>query len=116
MSTGIVQALTASHRLATSASFGGFVDLSAISLSPYVATGEDRRLDLLFHVQSPLPEGYRVAVHMVAADGSIIQHTDFNLVKARGLAKGGSWVESVKIPAQWLVQAKYVGIAIYSEA
>jgi peptidoglycan/LPS O-acetylase OafA/YrhL len=111
----LYQVLTGSHLLSTPASFSGFVDLSAVSLSPFAVDGEDRRLDLLFNVQSPLPNGYLVAVHIVAADGSIIHQTDFPLVKARGLIKGERWIESIKIPAQWLKQAKGLGIAIYSD-
>jgi hypothetical protein len=113
--TALHQVLAGSHLMSTPASFSGFVDLSAVSLSPSTVDGEDRRLDLLFNVQSPLPSGYLIAVHIVAVDGSIIHQTDFPLVKARGLTKGERWVESVKIPAQWLKQAKRLGIAIYSD-
>jgi peptidoglycan/LPS O-acetylase OafA/YrhL len=111
----LCQTLTASHRLSIPVSFGDFVDLSAVRLSPSIAGGEDKRLDLLFNVRSPLPNGYFVAVHFVTADGSIIKHNDFSIVKARGLTKGDRWVETVKIPAQWLVKAKGIGIAMYSD-
>jgi peptidoglycan/LPS O-acetylase OafA/YrhL len=98
--------------LPTAAKFGDYVSLLAIRSKP--STDGDQSLDMVFKVERPLPSGHHLAVHMVAADGSIVTKFDSEIVKNRSLKQGELWAEHIQIPSRFLTpQVVKLGLAIY---
>lgn len=112
----LCEAIANSHRLSTPAIFGDYVELTALRLSTMEKMGTGySRLDFLFNVKTPLPAGYRLAIHLVDANGVIVSQVDSLLVKNRGLSKGEEWLQNIEIPTSWLKQGKSIGVVIYSD-
>lgn len=101
-------------QFSTTAKFGDYVSLQAIRSQP--SANGDQSLDMVFKVERSLPSGHRLAVHMVATDGSIVTQFDFSIVKNNSLKQGELWLEHVEIPSRFLTpQVVKLGLAIYSD-
>lgn len=112
----LCEAIANSHRLSTPAIFGDFVELTALQwVTPIKKQVLHPSLNFLFNVKTPLPAGYRLAIHLVDANGVIVSQVDSLLVKNRGLGKGEEWLENVDVPNSWMKQGKGIGIVIYSD-
>jgi hypothetical protein len=100
--------------LPTAAKFADYVSLLAIRSLP--SANGDKFLDMVFKAERPLPSGHHLAIHMVAADGSIVTQLDSEIVKNSSLKQGELWVEHIQIPSQFLTpQVVKLGLAIYSD-
>lgn len=112
----LCEMLADNHRLSTPAIFGEYVELKALQLStPIKKNVANSRLDFLFNVKAPLSAGYRLAIHLMDANGVIVSQADTLLVKNRGLSKGEEWLQNIEIPTSWLKQGKSIGVVIYSD-
>lgn len=111
---GVCELIVREAQLPEPARFGDYVSLLAIR--PRASGNGNHVLDLVFKVRHPLPSGYRLAVHLVAANGAIVTQFDSQVLEDRLLKKGGLWLKQVQIPAQFITpDVARLGVAIYSD-
>lgn len=100
--------------LPVAGTFGDYVSLLAVR--SVIPEQGGRRLEFVFQIVRPLPDGYHFAVHLIDEHSEIITKSDLKMVEATSLNQGDRFLERVDFSEKLLSPSiTGLGVAIYND-